>query len=163
MTSALLFAEMTEPQSALSFPEPLSERYRPSKIADFAGLNDRVNAKGEVIPGPKSVLSGFVKSPRNAGFLFCDPAGTGKTSMALALATELQAFRHHIPAGCCTVDKVREVVFSCWYVAPAGYKRHMIHIDEADLMSPAAQNAILSYIDGTNTIPDCVWVFTCNG
>ena len=36
-TQTLLFAELA-PDPLLSFPEPLSERYRPQRIADFAGL-----------------------------------------------------------------------------------------------------------------------------
>jgi len=38
-TQALLFAELA-PQPTLSFPEPLSERYRPQRIADFVGLSE---------------------------------------------------------------------------------------------------------------------------
>lgn len=151
MTSSLLFPEMA-PAPGFSFPEPLSERYRPQRIAEFSGLAE-----------PKRILSGFASNPRNCGFLFVGPAGTGKTSMGFALAREISGFVHHVRAQKCTVDEVERVAFSCHYFAPEGYKRHVILVDEADLMSPAAQNAILSYLDGTNTIPDTVWIFTCNG
>jgi replication-associated recombination protein RarA len=149
-SQSLLFAELAL-DPPLNFPEPLSERYRPERIADFAGL-------GEV----KKVLAGFAARPMNAGLLFVGSAGTGKTSMGLALAHEIQGFVHHVSAGNCSVAAVRELAFSCWYVAPNGFKRHVVLIDEADQMSKEAQLAVLSYLDGTETIPDTVWIFTCN-
>ena len=152
MTASTLFPELAEPQYGFGFPTPLAEKYRPTHIAGFAGLSE-----------PKKILSGFVRNPSNCGLLFVGPAGTGKTSMGLALASELKALVHHVPAQECTVDMVRKLCFDCNYYPPAGYKRHLILIDEADLMSLAAQNAILSKLDGTDPVPDTVWVFTCNG
>jgi replication-associated recombination protein RarA len=149
-TQILFFADM-EPEQTLDFPAPLTERYRPARIADFAGL-------AEV----KRVLTGYAQRPTDAGFIFCGPAGTGKTSMSLALASEIGGFVHHIPAGKCTVEAIRAVVYSCWYCPPQGYKRHVVLIDEADQMSQAAQLATLSYLDGTEGIPVVSWIFTCN-
>ena len=149
-SQTLLFADM-DAQPALTFADPLYTRYRPQAIADFCGL-------AEV----KRSLAGFVAKPRDCGILFVGPAGTGKTSMALALAHELRAIRHHVSAQECTVDRVRDLAFTCRYYPPMGYDRHIVIVDEADLMSAAAQNALLSYLDGTNTIEKCTWVFTCN-
>lgn len=147
----LLFPEMADTQSGLAFPKPLSEKYRPSAIASFAGLAE-----------PKRILSGFVRTPSNCGFIFLGSAGTGKTSMALALASELRAFVHHIPAQTCTVESIARVSFSCNYYPPAGFTRHLVLVDEADQMSAAAQLALLSKLDGTDPVPDTIWVFTCN-
>jgi DNA polymerase III delta prime subunit len=46
---------------------------------------------------------------------------------------------------------------------PAMGKRfHLILVDEADLMSKAAQDSLLSKLDSTTPAPDTLWVFTCN-
>ena len=59
----LMFAEL-EPDATLDFPVPLSDKYRPERVADFAGLSE-----------VKKVLAGFAARPSNAGFLFYGPAG----------------------------------------------------------------------------------------
>lgn len=150
MTSSLLFPDMA-PMPGFEFPQPLCEKYRPARIADFAGLAET-----------KKTLAGFVANPRAIGLLFVGPAGTGKTSMAIAVAREMAGFIHHVPSGMCTVDKVRELAFSCHYFPPAGFRKNVVIVDEADQMSVAAQLACLSYLDGTSTIPETVWIFTCN-
>jgi len=39
---------------------------------------------------------------------------------------------------------------------------HLILVDEADQMSPAAQLYLLSKLDGTASLPQTIWIFTCN-
>ena len=149
-TQCLMFAEL-EPDATLDFPVPLSDKYKPERVADFAGLSE-----------VKKVLAWFVARPTNAGFLFYGPAGSGKTSMAYALANELQGFVHHVRAGDCSVKTINDTVFSCWHCAPLGYKRHVVIVDEIDRSTEATQYSLLSYLDGTETVPDTVWVFTSN-
>lgn len=150
MTSCLLFPELA-PMPGFTFPQPLSEKYRPSTIAEFAGLAET-----------KRSLAGYVVNPQDIGLVFCGPAGTGKTSMALAVATETAASVHHIRSGCCTVDAVERAAFRAHHYPPMGFKRNLILIDEMDLASLPAQNICLSYLDGMATIPQTTWIFTTN-
>ena len=51
---------------------------------------------------------------------------------------------------------------TCQYVPMSGFKMHLVLIDEADQMSPAAQVSLLSKLDATNAAPATVWIFTSN-
>lgn len=149
---------MTAMQSALTFPQPLAEKYRPRHIADFIGLEK-----------PRKVLGAFVRRPMPSAFLFVGPPGVGKTTMALALAREIRAELHHIPSQSCNVEAVQTVCASCerypyeFFGPDAGPRAfHLILVDEADRMSPAAQLALLSKLDSTAFPRQTVFVFTAN-
>lgn len=144
-------------QIAFEFPQPLSEKYRPQRIADFVGLEKT-----------KKILAKFAAKPFPSAWLFVGPSGTGKTTMGLALAAELPAELHHIPAKECSLEAVQDVCRKCYYCPrqPDDWKPvrfHLVLVDEADQMSPAAQLAFLSKLDATAFPPNTIFVFTCNG
>lgn len=140
----------------LAFPQPLAEKYRPRRIEDFSGLDK-----------PKRILARFCANPFPSAWLLVGPSGTGKTSMALAMAEVLPAELHHIPSKNCDLATVENVCRQCHY-APRmfdGWKPcpfHLVLVDEADAMSPAAQLAFLSKLDATAFPPATIFVFTCN-
>ncbi len=134
----------------LPFPQSLSDKYRPAKMTEFIGL-DKV----------KRVLSNFAERPFASSWLFLGPSGTGKTSMALALAAELPAELHHIPSREADLESVQNLAHVCAYV-PMGAPWHLALFDEADQMTPAAQLALLSKMDATGTLPGTVLIFTAN-
>lgn len=45
----------------------------------------------------------------------------------------------------------------------AGCNWHLVLVDEADQMTPAAQVSLLSKLDATNFPPNTIFIFTCNG
>jgi replication-associated recombination protein RarA len=148
-----LFAESASIPQATSFdfPAALTERYRPQAIADFVGLDK-----------PKKILARLAAKPFESAWLFIGPSGTGKTTMALALAAAIPAEIHHIPSQECNLENIERVRRTCQYVPMAGCKMHLVLVDEADRMTDAAQISLLSKLDSTNFPPNTIFVFTCN-
>jgi replication-associated recombination protein RarA len=133
------------------FPVRLSEKYRPHRISEFVGL-DR----------PKRIASKFVARPYACSFIFDGPPGVGKTSLAQAMAEEMNAEFHHIGSQKCTLEELERVCRICAYVTMEGKGFHFVLIDEVDSASRAAQLALLSKLDSTEAPKQTVWVFTCN-
>ena len=138
-------------QTAIAFPQSLTEKYRPHVLAEFAGLDKQ-----------KRILSKFAARPYPSAWLFVGPPGVGKTVMALAMAEEIKAELHHIPSRECDLAAVQDVCRRCWYV-PLGGGFHVVLIDEADRMTEPAQLAFLSKLNSTAFPPNTIFVFTANG
>jgi putative ATPase len=128
----------------------LTEKYKPAKLHDFAGL-----------AGPRTIFTKLAASPYESAWLLVGPSGTGKTTLALAFAAAIGAELHHIPAKACDLETVERVTARCHY-APMFGTWHLILVDEADQMSGAAQLAFLSKLDGTATPPFTIVIFTAN-
>jgi replication-associated recombination protein RarA len=138
--------------SAPSFtlPQSLAEKYRPRTISEFVGLEK-----------PKKILAKFASAPYQSAWLFVGPPGVGKTSMALALANQVGAELHHVPSQKRNADAIDKACHDCWFVPLAG-GFHIVLVDEADRMTPAAQLALLSKLDATAFPPKTIFIFTCN-
>jgi replication-associated recombination protein RarA len=134
------------PQPGLEFPASLTEKYRPQSLADFVGLEK-----------PKRVCAKLAANPFPSAWLFKGSSGTGKTTMALALAAAIPAELHHIPSQDCNLETIQRVRRICQYVPQQGCKMHLVLIDEADQMSMAAQVAMLSILDATNFPPNTIF------
>jgi replication-associated recombination protein RarA len=141
----------SNPQSELSFPVSLTEKYRPRTMAEFVGL-----AK------PKALCAKLAANPFPSAWLFIGPSGTGKTTMAMAIGEMVPAEVHHIPSQECNLANLERVCRTCAYVPAMGKRMHLILVDEADQMSLAARLFLLSKLDSTALMPNTIWIFTAN-
>jgi len=138
-------------KSTSELHQPFSEKYRPLRINHFIGLERA-----------KQLLTTFAASPYASAWLFLGPSGVGKTTMGLALADEISAQLHHVPAKSCRLETVEEVCASCYYSPrqPENWKPprfHLCLIDEADGMSNAAH--LPHRRSGWNVECGAEWVF----
>lgn len=146
-----LFAEHNTTQAGFAFPAALTEKYRPRTIAGFIGLDKA-----------KKLCAKLAIQPFESAWLFVGVSGTGKTTLALALAEMMPAELHHIPSQECNLETIECVRRTCQYVPRAGCKFHLVLIDEADQMTNAAQVSLLSKLDSTNFPPNTIFIFTAN-
>jgi len=129
----------------------LVEKYRPSTIDAFIGIDDA-----------RADAADLVANPYSGAWIFCGASGTGKTTLAMAIAAELGAEVHHIASQNCSVDTVKQLRHTLAYKPMFGAKWSVVIVDEADEMSGAAENAWLSLTDSTNRPTDTIIIFTCN-
>lgn len=149
MSTHDLFGNGSSSTGPGSSARSLCEKYRPSKIADFVGLDDA-----------KIMLRKFAAHPYRIAWLFSGPTGIGKTSMAFAMASEVAAEVHHlVPTS--TPEDIEHVWTVCQRFPGPGYKRHLILVDEIDGVSKRAQTTLLAKLDARDNATDIIWVFTC--
>jgi replication-associated recombination protein RarA len=119
------------------------------KIADFIGLAQA-----------KTILQKMAVQPRSRAFLFEGKTGSGKTAMALAFAAEIPAEVHLLPANECTRDNVAKLWMNCQVKPKAGFRMHLVLVDQADTLNKNQQIDLRSKIDGSESLDHVIWVFT---
>ncbi|MHA1819162.1 MAG: replication factor C small subunit [Promethearchaeota archaeon] len=138
--------------------QPWVEKYRPRHLNDVVG-------HGPIIER----LKGFAKDNSMPHLIFAGPAGTGKTTSALALVRDIQKnkMRHNQTylelnaSDARGIDVIRTMVKDfAKGVVPEGVPFKILILDEADNMTAPAQQALRRTME--NYTANCRMILICN-
>ena len=132
-------------EERLRAPAPLAARLRPRSLDDVVGQ--------EHLVGPGKSLRRLVEQDRLSSAIFWGPPGTGKTTLALAVAgTTARAFEQ-LSAVTAGVKDVREVIERARHRLGERGQGTILFLDEIHRFSKAQQDALLPAVeDGTLTL-----------
>mgnify|MGYP003116552702 CR=1 FL=1 len=125
------------------------ETYRPTTLEDFVG---QPAIKNEF----EAILSG--KAPLQNYIFYSRGAGTGKTTLMNIVGNTLGYQIHRFNA---SSKKTRGIEFIEEYIIPlarSGLNEVIIFLDEADRITPQAQDALKGVIEDAT----CFFILTCN-
>ena len=129
------------------------EKYRPSTIVDYVFRDD--NQRNQV--------KAWVDEGVLPHLLFSGPAGTGKTTLAKVLLSELEVNDFDIlyinASSDGRINDIRDIINNFAGTMPFGDMKYVL-LDEADYMSPGAQAALRNAMEMYHTT--CRFILTCN-
>jgi len=118
----------------------LAQKYRPQRLADIVSQ--------EHLVGNRGIITKMVNANALTHSFFYGPAGVGKTTLARAIAKELDSPFYEKNATTLKVSEIREIV--------AQYKNSLLtpilFIDEVHRMSTTQQEVLLPYMEDLNCI-----------
>lgn len=117
---------------------PLAERLRPKKLTDFLGQ--------EKIFGEGSFLREAIEADRIPSLIFWGPPGSGKTTLALLIATETRAEFRQLSAVGSGVKDLRAVFAEAEENKKLG-KKTILFIDEIHRFNKSQQDSLLPHVE----------------
>ena len=127
-----------------STTEPLAERMRPRKLADFVGQ--------EHLLGPGKLLSGMASAGKLRSLILWGPPGSGKTTLARLLAGTAGAACVHFSAVTSGVKELKNIIQEAERLQRLG-KPTVLFVDEIHHFNKAQQDNFLPHVErGTLTL-----------
>ncbi|MBO7347684.1 MAG: replication-associated recombination protein A [Bacteroidaceae bacterium] len=119
--------------------QPLAERMRPRKLADYIGQ--------EHLVGEGAVLSRMIASGRISSFILWGPPGVGKTTLATIIANTLDVPFFTLSAVTSGVRDVREVIEKARSTRFFNSASPILFIDEIHRFSKSQQDSLLGAVE----------------
>src|SRR6202790_3658955 len=119
--------------------QPLANRIRPASLDEVVGQ--------EHLLGPGKLLSEMVAAARLHSVILWGPPGSGKTTIALLLAQQIDAEFVQISAVTSGVADLREAVADARRELEATGRRTVVFIDEIHRWNRAQQDAFLPHVE----------------
>ena len=132
-----------------------TEKHRPDELSEVVGQENIVDR-----------LEAFVKEDEVPHMLFAGPAGTGKTTSAIALAKDLYGdswkdnFMETNASDERGIDVVREKIKNFARTKSMGADYKIIFLDEADALTSDAQQALRRTMEQFSE--NCRFILSCN-
>lgn len=119
--------------------QPLAERMRPRKLADYIGQ--------EHLVGEGAVLSRMIASGRISSFILWGPPGVGKTTLATIIANTLDVPFFTLSAVTSGVRDVRDVIEKAKATRFFNSPSPILFIDEIHRFSKSQQDSLLGAVE----------------
>jgi putative ATPase len=120
------------------FSQPLAERMRPKKLAEFVGQ--------EHLLGPGKLLTGVVGAGKLQSLILWGPPGSGKTTLAQILANGAGAACVHFSAVTSGVKDLKKIIQEAEQLRRLG-KPTVLFVDEIHHFNKAQQDNFLPHVE----------------
>jgi putative ATPase len=132
---SLFSDEKTASKAKADKNRPLAERMRPQTLDEYAGQ--------EHLVGQGKPIRKMIENNDPVNMILWGPPGTGKTTLALIIATQVQADFIQLSAVSSGVKEVRQAIEKAEYNKTRSGKKTILFIDEIHRFNKAQQDSLL--------------------